>query len=99
MFSPGRGRSEVTRVETDHGKKIEDVLIDVIKNYNTWSDRSAVLRVSKVTLFTWTRRYLHMTPQEAVCKFHDGCRKKTPIKKQAGVRDYLSTTLSLLIPE
>lgn len=89
---------EVSRVEKGYGKSIDAVLRDVISAYNTWNERSAVLGVSKVTMYTWVRRYLKMTPQQSVLEIKEK-KKVLSVRKQAGVRDYLTSTVAILIPE
>jgi hypothetical protein len=85
-------------VEKGYGKSIDAVLRDVISAYNTWNERSAVLGVSKVTMYTWVRRYLKMTPQQSVLEIKEK-KKVLSVRKQAGVRDYLTSTVAILIPE
>lgn len=86
---------EVIRVELRYQMDIESILRAVIQRFDTWGERYKVLGVSKVAMFGWVRKYLDLTPQQAVAEIHDG--KKCAGSLQTGVRDYLTTKI-LIVP-
>jgi len=92
---------EVLKVEQNYsGKPIEDVLIFLIKSYDTWEDRYKALGVSKVTLYAWVKKYLGLTPQQAVRELKaKKAKDKIRINLQTGSRDYLCSSSTLFLSE
>lgn len=92
---------EVLKVEQNFlGKPIEEILVFLIKSYDTWEDRYKALGVSKVTLFAWVKKYLGLTPQQAVRELRAKKSKdKIRINLQTGSRDYLCSSSTLFLSE
>ena len=92
---------EVLKVEQNYsGKPIEDVLVFLIKSYDTWEDRYKALGVSKVTLYAWVKKYLGLTPQQAVRELKaKKAKDKIRINLQTGSRDYLCSSSTLFLSE
>jgi hypothetical protein len=78
-----------------YGHPIEEILVALIQKLDTWDERYAKIGVSKVTIFSWVRKYLGMTPSQAVAAY----RISGPPQLQTGLRDYLRVPSAMLIPE
>lgn len=90
---------EVLTVEDSWGAPIENVLQRVISEHGVWSDRCSALGVSKVTLYSWVRKYLAMSPQQAVRRYHAGATGGVaPFELQTGYRDFLADHKIFLVP-
>ena len=92
--------AEVIMAERAFQRPIADLLKHLIMHYDTWEERYTLLGISKVALFSWVRRYLNKTPQQAVRDLRSNESHGTMnLSLQNGVRDYLQTTAVLLLPE
>jgi hypothetical protein len=88
----------VVLLERRYGHPIEDILIALIQKLDTWDDRYAAIGISKVTIFSWVRKYLGMTPSQAVTAYRTP-NATAPLALQTGIRDYLRAPIAMLLPE
>lgn len=95
-----RGKSpQIVQVEVRYGHPIEEVLVACLKKMDTWEARYTELGVSKVTIYCWVKRFLNMTPLQAVSLYKNKVPTDRPSGLQTGSRDYLKSNHTMFIPE
>lgn len=95
-----KGKSpQIVSVEAKYEHTIEEILIACIKRLNTWEERYTELGVSKVTIYCWCKKFLNMTPLQAVATYRPQSKVAQTIGLQTGSRDYLKYNQAMFIPE
>jgi len=90
---------EVIKIEEEWHKPIGEVLSMVIRDHPIWPERCAALGVSKVTMYSWVRKYLSLNPQQAVRKLRTKSQfPSPPFELQTGYRDFLGDSSVFLVP-
>lgn len=56
------GKSKVDILEGKYKQPINDIVLQVIKDCDSWQERADKLGVSKNTLFNWCKQYLRKPP-------------------------------------
>ncbi len=95
-----KGKSpQIVAVEAKYDHSIEEILIACIKRLNTWEERYTELGVSKVTIYCWCKKFLNMTPLQAVATYKPQSKSTQSASLQTGSRDYLRHNQTMFIPE
>lgn len=94
----GNKSLQILSLEAQHKHPINEILIEVIRRFDTWEERYRVLGVSKVTIYCWVRKYLGMTPLQAVSTYGKNAQS-TQVQLQTGNRDYMQLNSSIFVPE
>ena len=82
------GVSKVELLEAKHHQPITEIVLQVIKEFNSWDERAKKLDISKNTLFSWCKQYLGKPPAILLRDINFKSKQGTMFRKTKLVERY-----------